>query len=107
MGRSWKCRMALISLISVLLSVEVVQCANCTRDAAGGVWMPEASALAKLRRAIDRRPHILKQSLLGARLRKEYLGGVSADEARVAKALVAANQENALKTRPKVSRLKI
>ena len=65
--------------------------------------MPEAQALARLRRDIDRRPHLLKQTLLGAGIRKEFLGGVASDERKVAKALAAQNQENALKTKPKVS----
>lgn len=65
--------------------------------------MPDAAALAKIRRAIDRRPHLMKQSLLRAGLRKEFLGGVASSEEKVAMALAAANQENALKTKPKVS----
>jgi len=75
----------------------------CFELAAGGLWMPEAQALARLRRDIDRRPHLLKQTLLGAGIRKEFLGGVASDEGKVAKALAAQNQENALKTKPKVS----
>lgn len=70
----------------------------------GGVWMPDAQALARIRRAIDRRPRLMKQALLGARLRKEFLGGVPSDERKVVKALAAQNQENALKTKPKVSK---
>lgn len=65
--------------------------------------MPEAQALARLRRHIDRRSHLLKQTLLGAGIRKEFLGGVASDEGKVAKAFAAQNQENALKTKPKVS----
>jgi len=64
--------------------------------------MPEASALARIRRSIDRRPHALKQVLLSARLRKEFLGGASSNEKAVAKALATQNQGSALKTKPKV-----
>jgi len=64
--------------------------------------MPEANALARMRRAIDRRPHVLKRVLLEARLRKEFLDGASANEKAVSKALAAHNQESALKTKPKV-----
>lgn len=38
-------------------------------------------------------------------IRKEYFGGVANDEKKVVKALVAQNQENALKTKPKASSL--
>lgn len=66
--------------------------------------MPEAQALARIRHAIDRRPHLMKQSLLGAGLRKEFLEGASLDGDKVARALAAQNQGNALKTKPKVSK---
>lgn len=66
--------------------------------------MPDAQALAKLRRAIDRKSHLMKRSLLGEGLRKEFLGGVSLDEGKAAKAFAAQNKENALKTKPKVSK---
>jgi len=65
--------------------------------------MPEAQALARIRRHIDRRPHLLKQILLEPGIRKEFLGGVASDERKVVKAFAAQNQENALKTKPKVS----
>ena len=65
--------------------------------------MPEAQALARLRRQIDRRPYLLKRTLLGAGIRNEFLGGVASDEGKVAEALAAQNQGNALKTKPKVS----
>lgn len=59
--------------------------------------------MAKMRRAIDLRPDGLKQVLLDARLRKTFLNGAPKDAAKVVKALAAQNQENALKTQPRVS----
>lgn len=55
-----------------------------------------------MRRAIDRHPERLKEVLLDPRMRKEFLEGAPKNEAKVVKAFVAANKENALKTRPKV-----
>lgn len=66
--------------------------------------MPEAAALARLRRDVDRRPHRLKAVLLDAGIRKNFLNGVGADEKKVVKAFVGQNAGNALKTKPKVSR---
>jgi len=64
--------------------------------------MPEASALGSMRRSIVGKPHVLKQVLLDARLRKEFLGGASSNEKAVVEAFAAQNQGNALKTKPKV-----
>lgn len=55
-----------------------------------------------MRRAIDRHPERLKGVLVESRLRKEFLEGAPNNETKAVKAFVAANKENALKTRPKV-----
>jgi len=71
----------------------------------GGIWMPEAPALAKIRQAIDRKSQKLKQVLLGDKIRKEFLGGVSKHEQKVIKTFTDANKDNALKRKPKVGSL--
>ena len=70
---------------------------------AAGVKDPEAEKLGYLRRAVDRKSHKLKQVLMDSRVRKECLKGVANDEKKVIKAFAAANAENALKNKPKVS----
>lgn len=66
----------------------------------GGLWMPEASALAALRRDIDRKPHKIKNVLMNSGIRKHLLGGVAADEKKAVKAFAKQNADNALKRRP-------
>ena len=68
----------------------------------GGLWCPEAEPLGKLRRAVDRRAQRLKDVLLDAGIRKEYLGGVGKDEKKAVKAFCGHNSSNALKRHPKV-----
>lgn len=68
----------------------------------GGLWMPEADALAKLRRNIDRKPHDIRRVLLDDAIRKEFLGGAGVTEKKAMKAFAAQNAGNALKTKPKV-----
>jgi hypothetical protein len=65
--------------------------------------MPEAAALSALRRSIDRKPEQLKTVLSSAGIRKEFLGGVSKDRAKIVKKFVDEHKETSLKTRPKVS----
>lgn len=65
--------------------------------------MPEASALAALRHAIDRHSNRLKTVLSEARLRKEFLKGVGTNEKKVVGAFCGHNSDSALKTKPKVS----
>lgn len=65
--------------------------------------MPEASALAKLRRDIDQQSHRLKDIIGDAGLRKEFFGGVGSNEKKVVGAFCSHNAESALKTKPKVS----
>ena len=67
--------------------------------------MPEAAALAKLRRNIDRRPQQVKSVLSSSGIRKEYLGGVPKDEKKVMERFVAEHKDTSLKTKPKVSEL--
>jgi hypothetical protein len=55
-----------------------------------------------MRSDIDRHPRRLKDVLLLDGMRKEFLGGISNNDAKAVKAFVSANAENALKTRPKV-----
>jgi len=65
--------------------------------------MPEANALALLRRDIDRRPHRIKAVLSDPAIRREFLGAIARDDRKVVQKFVGQNQENALKTKPKVS----
>jgi uncharacterized protein (TIGR02453 family) len=73
----------------------------------GGLWMPEAQQLALLRRDIDRHPEKIKRVLTDAGVRKHLLGGIPNDEKKAIKAFASSNQENALKTKPKVCSLPI
>ena len=70
---------------------------------AGGLWMPEAAALSALRRNIDKKPHQIKSVLSSSGIRKEFLGGVAKDEAKLVKRFVSEHEDTSLKTRPKVS----
>ncbi|KAF2036274.1 hypothetical protein EK21DRAFT_96220 [Setomelanomma holmii] len=67
----------------------------------GGLWQPEASALAKLRHDVDRKPHKIKQVLTDAGIRKEFLGNVSEKKAVRAFTNLSTNQATALKRHPK------
>ncbi len=69
-----------------------------------GVWHPEAPPLALMRQDIDKKSHRLKEVLMAAELRKEFLGGIGEVEKKAVKAFVGMNTENMLKTKPKVSR---
>ncbi|EKG18053.1 hypothetical protein MPH_04743 [Macrophomina phaseolina MS6] len=69
----------------------------------GGLWMPAADSLQKLRRDIDRKPHKIKSVLTDARLRKEFFDGVPNDEKKAVEAFTKQNAESALKTRGKVA----
>lgn len=66
------------------------------------MWLPDAEPLASLRRDVDRKSHKIKQVLTDPRMRKEFLGGVVKDDKKAVKAFVGQNQENILKTKPKV-----
>ncbi|QDS70534.1 hypothetical protein FKW77_010339 [Venturia effusa] len=67
----------------------------------GGRWTPEASAVALLRRDIDRSPQRIKAVLKKAEIRKEFLDGVADIDAKVVKKFVAQSSQSALKTKPK------
>lgn len=64
--------------------------------------MPEAQPLSLLRRDIDRRPEKIRKVLTGAGMRKHIFGGLPNDEKKAIKAFAGQNQDNALKTKPKV-----
>ncbi|KAI1256358.1 hypothetical protein MGN70_001482 [Eutypa lata] len=68
----------------------------------GGLWHPDNDALAKLRASIDERPHRLRRVLTGAAFRRTFLPkSKEGDEKSILAAFAQANQENALKTKPK------
>lgn len=64
--------------------------------------MPEAQPLSLLRRDIDRKPEKIRKVLTGPGMRKHILGGLPNDEKKAIKAFTRQNQDNALKTKPKV-----
>ena len=66
--------------------------------------MPEAAPLALMRTSIDQKPKKFRQVLMDASLRKHLLGGAPHDEKKAIRAFCSQNAENALKTKPKVSR---
>ena len=67
-----------------------------------GVWHPEAPPLALMRKDVDKKSHRLKNVLMAPELRREFLGGIKEDEKKAVKAFVSHNNENMLKTKPKV-----
>ena len=67
----------------------------------GGLWHPEADAIAAVRNDIDTNPQQLKRVLMEEPLRREFLS-LATNEAKAVKAFVSSNSENALKTKPKV-----
>jgi len=69
----------------------------------GGLWHPDAAQTAAMRRDIDQHPRRIKSVLMENGLRQAFFKGVPKQEAKVVKAFVASNAENALKTKPKVS----
>jgi hypothetical protein len=64
--------------------------------------MPEAQPLALLRRDIDRKPEKIREVLTEPAMRKLVLGGVANDAKKAIDAFASQNQDNALKTKPKV-----
>ncbi|KAI0104461.1 hypothetical protein F4814DRAFT_430841 [Daldinia grandis] len=68
----------------------------------GGIWHPEADALARLRASVDERPHRISRVLMNPTFRKTFLPEAkSGKEKSVIAAFAAKNQANALKTKPK------
>lgn len=92
------------------------------RSLGGGLWHPEAAPTSAMRRAIDRNPRRLKDVLIDDRIRRDFLGGAQKSDAAAVKvsltdevmqvsllmklleAFFKSNAENALKTKPKVSK---
>jgi len=79
------------------------KCDSLTILEGGGLWHPEAPAVAALRRDIDRKPHRLKDVLMAHGTRREFLGGVPKSAEKAVKAFISSrtNAESALKTKPK------
>jgi len=67
----------------------------------GGLWAPEANAIAALRQDIDKKPMNLKNVLLGEIIRKEFFGGIKKNEKLAVKAFADHNKANALKSKPR------
>jgi hypothetical protein len=67
----------------------------------GGLWHPEADAIAAVRNDIDTNPQRIKRVLAEEPLRKEFFSSAT-NETKAIKAFVSSNSENALKTKPKV-----
>ena len=110
------CRYSRRVVLWELASGECVPCKNARGESANSNLSdantvvhnrhPEAPPTALLRQDLDRKSHKLKKVLMAPDLRKEFFGGCKADEAKVVKAFAGMNQENALKTKPKVSTAK-
>ena len=66
---------------------------------------PEAAPINAIRQDLDRKSHKLKDVLLASEMRNQYFNGCKPDEKAVVKAFAAMNQESALKTKPKASRM--
>ena len=73
-----------------------------TEIAGGGLWMPEATALAAIRNNIDERPQDIKSVLTNGQVQKEFFAGTAGNETKTVKAFVSGSADNALKTKPKV-----
>ncbi|KAI8631348.1 hypothetical protein F5Y19DRAFT_27535 [Xylariaceae sp. FL1651] len=68
----------------------------------GGLWHPEAAALARLRASIDERPHRIRRVLTNPEFVRVFLpNAVGKKEDKILKAFADKNKENALKTKPK------
>ncbi|OJD35206.1 protein fam92a1 [Diplodia corticola] len=66
----------------------------------GGLWMPAADSLQRLRREIDLKPHKIKRVLNDVNIRKEFFDGIPNDEKAAVRAFTKKNAESALKVRP-------
>ncbi|KAK8037905.1 hypothetical protein PG994_014672 [Apiospora phragmitis] len=72
----------------------------------GGLWHPDKDAIAKLRASIDERPHRIRRVLSNPHFRRTFLPKAKdGDDKSIIAAFTAANQENALKTKPQPSAL--
>lgn len=93
----------------VLAFIDIWSCsvdADVFLQLGGGLWHPEARALAALRQDIDQNPRRLKDVLMADGIRKELLNDAPRKLEKVVQAFVssATNAETALKTKPKVSK---
>lgn len=68
----------------------------------GGIWHPEAEALARLRASVDERPHRIRRVLTDPEFVRVFMPQVvGKKEDKILKAFADKNKENALKTKPK------
>lgn len=73
----------------------------------GGLWLPDAQTVAKLRASIDERPARWRRVLVDDAFRRIFLPTAkSGDEESCLKAFCKSNEGNALKTKPKVCQAK-
>lgn len=69
----------------------------------GGLWHPEADHVQKLRASIDERPRRWRRALMEPAFVRTFLPKAKVGHERsIIKAFAVANEENALKTKPKV-----
>jgi uncharacterized protein (TIGR02453 family) len=70
----------------------------------GGLWHPDGPALQKIRESIDERPRRWRRVLNNDNFKRTFLSDVAskAGEEAALKEFAKKNQENALKTKPKV-----
>jgi Conserved hypothetical protein (DUF2461) len=95
--------------VGLVLSVSIMTILQLhhilTQELGGGLWHPDAPALATIREDIDVQPHRMKGALMTNVLRQTFFETAKKDEKKVVAAFVAANSEGALKTKPKVSNI--
>lgn len=72
----------------------------------GGLYYPPAEPLARVRASIDERPARWRRVLNDAAFRRAFLDGAAPGEEGAVAEFVRRNREGALKTRPKVSRVR-
>ncbi|ROV86827.1 hypothetical protein VSDG_09472 [Cytospora chrysosperma] len=79
-----------------------VHCEPGSSIVGGGLWLPDAQTVAKLRASIDERPARWRRVLSDDQFRRTFLPTAkSGDEEGCLKAFCKANEGNALKTKPK------
>ncbi|ROW03066.1 hypothetical protein VMCG_05747 [Cytospora schulzeri] len=79
-----------------------VHCEPGSSMVGGGLWLPDAQAIAKLRASIDERPARWRRALMDEDFRRTFLPTAkSGDEKSCLRAFAKANEGNALKTKPK------
>lgn len=81
-----------------------VHCEPGASFVGGGLWQPDAAALARLRRSVDRQPERWRAMLGKEAFRRVLLPGAKAGDVEgCVRAFCRSNKEGALKTKPKVS----